>query len=97
MDQEIVHEPTIDSVRKMAADADRDATDDEIQTAYDMVLDNWKMQIEDAVLDRYRRTSKIDAVEWEELQGEIQKMTLRTWSRTTTSAIKCLSNAWRKA
>ena len=72
MDQTLIHEPTLESVQKLAAESAHDATVEEIEAAYDMVLENWKTQVDEAVLDRYRRSSKIDAVAWEEMCEDVQ-------------------------
>jgi len=71
-DQKIVHMPTIETIENRAAENGKTVSPDQIQTAYDIALDHWKSQIDEVVLDKYRRTSKIDAVAWEEFGHDIQ-------------------------
>jgi hypothetical protein len=72
MDQKLVHYPRRETIEQMAAELDAAPTADQIDAAYEMAVDNWNSQVEEAVLDRYRRQSKIDAVAWEELRDGVQ-------------------------
>ncbi|MCH9695770.1 MAG: hypothetical protein K0U72_14740 [Gammaproteobacteria bacterium] len=72
MDQKLVHYPRRESIEALAADSPQAVSDEQIDSAYEMAVDNWNAQVEEAVLDRYRRKSKIDAVAWEELRDGIQ-------------------------
>ena len=72
MDRKIVHRPTREAIEERSVASSHPATDEQIEQAHQIVLEHWKSQIEEAVLDRYRRASKIDAVAWEGLRDEVQ-------------------------
>jgi len=71
MDRKIVHEPTRAALERLAEEKRVDITEDQLDMSLEQALEHWKIQIAEAALDRYRRTSGIDAVEWEELNEEI--------------------------
>ena len=72
MDQKIIHRPNREDIEQKAAESSTPVTEEQIEQAYLILVEHWKGQIEEAALDRYRRTSKIDAVAWEEMRDWIQ-------------------------
>jgi len=71
MDRKIVHQPTRDTLGEIAAAKGLELTDEQFDTALGVVMEHWYGQINDAVLDRYRRNSRIDAASWEALRDDI--------------------------
>lgn len=71
IDQFIVNPPTRESVERHALNVDADTTEEQIDRTFEFALDYWKQQINESVLDRYRRTSKVDAVTWEQMRDEV--------------------------
>jgi hypothetical protein len=71
MDQKIVHPPKRESVERKASQCMPPPSEAQVEQAYQMLQDHWYEQLEQAVLDRYRRNSKIDAVTWEDLRERI--------------------------
>ena len=71
MDRTLAHRPTLDSIRRLADEHKVEISDDNLEVLLQLRIAHWIEQVADAALDRYRRTSKIDAVEWEELNEEI--------------------------
>ncbi len=72
MDREIATPPTREAVEAKAATLDTEFTGDQIDLAYSQAREHWKDQVTEAALDRFRRTSKIDAVEWEALREDVE-------------------------
>ena len=72
MDQKIIHRPNREDLEQKAANSSKPVTEEQIDQAYLILVEHWKGQIEEAALDRYRRTSKIDAVAWDEIRDWIQ-------------------------
>lgn len=70
-DQRIARPPRREDIERLAAEKNLSSDSQAIDQAYQMARSHWLEQIEEAVLDRYRRSSKIDAVTWEEQRDEI--------------------------
>ena len=72
MDAVISRPPLREAIEAQASALDTEFTDDQVEIAYSQAREHWQQQVTDAALDRFRRTSKIDAVEWEALREEIE-------------------------
>ncbi len=72
MDRKITRSPSREMLERLAEKHEIELTDSQFDIALGMVMGHWKEQVSDAVLDRYRRTSKIDAASWEDMRDEIQ-------------------------
>ena len=72
MDQVLARKPRSEPVAARAAARDPAPSERQIDQAYEILLGHWREQVEVAVLDVYRRQSRIDAVEWERVQHQTQ-------------------------
>ncbi len=71
IDQQIAVPPTREAIERHALSIEVDATRDQLDEALGYAMDSWKEQINESVLDRYRKTSRIDAVAWEDLRDQV--------------------------
>ena len=72
MDEIIAKPPTREAIEAQASALESEFTDDQIDIAYSQAREHWQHQVSVSALDRFRRTSKIDAVEWEALRDEVE-------------------------
>lgn len=72
MDEMIAKPPTREAIEAQASTLESEFTEDQIDIVYSQARENWQHQVSVAALDRFRRTSKIDAVEWEALRDEVE-------------------------
>lgn len=67
-DRELQQRPRRLAIEQAAAALDPPATPEQIDQAHEMVVDHWHEQLVVALLDHYRRASRIDAVAWEAMR-----------------------------
>ena len=72
MDVTLAHRPQRSRVESRVSDGEAVPSEAQIDRAHEMLVDHWREQLEVAVLDRYRRQSRIDAVEWERIEADVQ-------------------------
>lgn len=71
MDAALARGPTRADIEALASQRSPGASAETIDGALEMARQLWSQQLELALLDRYRRASKLDAVSWERLGGDI--------------------------
>jgi len=67
-DRELQQRPRRLMVEQAAAALDPPATPEQIDQAHEIVVDHWHEHLVIALLDHYRRASRIDAVAWEAMR-----------------------------
>ncbi len=72
MDAELARAPSREALEARGRERQPPATETQIAIAVDAQRSAWLDQVEEAALDRFRRTSGIDAVTWERTREELQ-------------------------
>jgi hypothetical protein len=70
-DYELQFRPRHLVIEQAGAKQNPPASPDQVEQAYRMVIGHWQGELQAAVLDHYRRSSRIDAVAWEEIRDNL--------------------------
>ncbi|GJM09240.1 MAG: hypothetical protein DHS20C11_15160 [Lysobacteraceae bacterium] len=69
MDHWLQRPPTLDEFQALASTPKHD--EEAVRTAHELAVGLWQDQVRDAVIDRYRRSSQMDATSWERIVDDI--------------------------
>lgn len=72
MDARLARPPARADIEALARLRQPAASPADIDAALGFARAHWQSQLQVAVLDRYRRASKVDAVTWERIEGDVQ-------------------------
>jgi tetratricopeptide (TPR) repeat protein len=70
-DYELQFRPRRLAVEQAGAKQNPPASNEQVEQAYRIVISHWQGELQAALLDHYRRSSRIDAVAWEEIRDNL--------------------------
>ena len=70
-DHELQFKPRLLVIEQAGAKQNPPASPEQVEQAYRMVVNHWQEQLQVALLDHYRRSSRIDAVAWEDIRDSL--------------------------